>query len=113
MSSRENKDSESWDKGVPFDLISSIKHLRRKFERAHFKLGLVTKNLCYSLLHDGAKRAHHDEKLRALLQIKAFVGQVATERFNADIRRQTLPATFKAFYDLYVEGPLIEIRVIF
>lgn len=118
MSLWDNKDDEPWDKDVPADLVPAIKHLRHEFELAHFKVGWVTRQLCYAQLHEGRKKAHcTDSEFRdyqeGLVWLRSFAGKVATQKFDAALKVGTPPAIFKAFYDFYLDCLTPEILRIF
>ncbi|MEO6815670.1 MAG: hypothetical protein ABI177_03135 [Edaphobacter sp.] len=104
---------EPWEKNVPTDLIPAIKHLRKSFDRLHWGCGQSTQKYCYSLLHDETADDPDKEYLNYLLGVKARIGAAAAERFNHLLEQKTLPASFKAFFDLYLDGMTVQALKIF
>jgi hypothetical protein len=117
MSLWNNQGSERWDKNVPASLIPAIKHLRQTFEMVHCNFGLLTESLCYKAIHNGTENENHKaaglsaEKCAKALKRK--IGAVATQRFDELVAENTPPSSFKAFYDLYLEGLKITALLIF
>jgi hypothetical protein len=107
------ENTEPWDKDVPTDLIPAIKHLRKSFDKAHWGCGGTTKVFCYSWLHNEPRDDPRKEYLNYLMHMKASVGQAATHRFHNLLKDETLPAIFKAFFDLYLEGMSVQALLIF
>jgi hypothetical protein len=113
MSLWDNDDSVSWEQSVPADLIPAVKHLRDSFKKTHFILGLcTTQPLCFAQLHNAIK-AEHTEQIGVLVELKARIGPEATARFHKLFRRGTAPAVFKAFFDFYIDGLTVQIRLTF
>ncbi|HEX4022390.1 MAG TPA: hypothetical protein VHX63_14690 [Acidobacteriaceae bacterium] len=107
------ENTESWDKGVPVDLIPAIKHLRESFDDAHSGYGITTQVFCYSILHNEAVDDPAKEYINYLMHMKLRVGSVATQRFHDLTKQGTPPAIFKAFYDLYLGSVNFEALNIF
>jgi hypothetical protein len=107
------ENTERWDKDVPTDLIPAIKHLRRSFDDAHWGCGRTTELFCYSLLHSESIDDPRKEYINYLMHMKVRVGQAATHRFHELAKEGTLPALFKAFFDLYLEGMSVQALLIF
>lgn len=108
--------SESWKKDVPADLFPAIEHLRDSFDSIHFQFGWTTSQLCYWQLHDHIPRLgtrNIQQYVDALESLKTRVGPVAAQRFAKLFCTATPPAIFKAYYDLYMDGLKIQIRLIF
>jgi hypothetical protein len=105
--------TEPWDKNVPAELIPAIKHLRKSFDEAHWGCGQTTQTVCYALLHHESVDDPRKEYLNYLKHMKARVGQVATHCFHSLVKEGTLPAVFKAFFDLYLEGVSVRALEIF
>jgi hypothetical protein len=97
------RQQEEWDKGLPPTLIPPLKHLRDAFEEAHWNYGRVSEELCYHRLHP-AEPGDITEYLQPLEQLKRWVGLAASQRFMALLNAGTAPATFKAFFDFYLDG---------
>ena len=98
------KDPEPWDQNLPTDLMPPIKHLRKTFDLNHFTYGQVTQKLCFWQLHPGTPDDEINEYLKPLQQLKSIAGAPATQRFIELLELKTEPATFKAFFDLYLDG---------
>lgn len=117
MSLWDNKEAALWDKNVPPDLIPAIKCLRDSFDDAHNYFGmLTTMPLCYLQLHNLNEKTGWSEPMeyaKALNQLKPRIGPAAQKKFIDFLSRKTLPATFKAFYDFYIDGLTVQARVIF
>ena len=103
------ENTEPWDKSVPIDLIPAIKHLREQFEEAHWKCGQVTEIFCFSQLHKIIADEKQYEYLKPFLQLKRMVGVAAEHRWQHMHDQGTLPATFRSYYDLYLEGTGVQI----
>ena len=107
---------ESWEKAAPADLLPAMNHLRDSFDSAHFNFGWPTTQLCYWRLHDGTPRLGTrdiQQYVDALPALKARVGPEATQRFVKLLSKETPPAIFKAFYDLYMDGLKFQLNLIF
>lgn len=113
MSLWDNKDAEQWESSVPADLQPAVKHLRKLFDKAHFNFGWTTKNLCFAQIHQSLQESEHKEHIQALVQLKAYIPPNTRKRFNDGIAQGTLPGTFKAFLDFYVEGLSCQAALIF
>jgi hypothetical protein len=108
--------SEPWKKDVPTELVPAVEHLRDSFDSIHFQFGWTTTQLCYWNLHDGRPRLGTrdiQEYVEALESLKGRVGPAATQRFAKLLRMATPPAIFKAYYDLYMDGLKLQVRLIF
>jgi hypothetical protein len=103
---------EPWDKEMPADLVPAVKAIRKVLADWHWKCGRVTEKLCYSLLHPEIQ-LDTTEYILPLRQLKGVVGFAATARFNQLVKQQVPPATFKAFYDLFVEGSATQLSAAF
>jgi len=106
---------ESWEKAAPADLLSAMNHLRDSFDSAHFNFGWTTTQLCYWRLHDGTLRLGTRDiqpYVDTLQALKARVGPEATQRFVKLLSKETPPAIFKAFYDLYMDGLKFQLNLI-
>jgi hypothetical protein len=107
---------ESWEKAAPVDLLPAMNHLRDSFDLAHFNFGWPTTQLCYWRLHDGTPRLGTRDiqpYVDTLQALKARVGPEATQRFVKLLSKETPPAIFKAFYDLYMDGLKLQLNLIF
>jgi hypothetical protein len=107
---------ESWEKAAPADLHSAMNHLRDSFDSAHFNFGYTTTQLCYWRLHGGTPRVGIRDiqpYVDTLEALKTRVGPEATQRFVKLLSKETPPAIFKAFYDLYMDGLKFQLRLIF
>ena len=107
---------ESWDETVPPDLVPAIKHLRDSFDTAHFHFGWPTTQLCYRRRHNGKLRLGTREiqqYLNVLPALQSRVGPGATHRFLTLLSKETPPAIFKCFFDLYMDGLKVQIHLIF
>jgi hypothetical protein len=107
---------ESWVKAAPADLLPAMNHLRDSFDSAHFNFGWTTTQLCYWRLHDGTPRFGTKDiqpYANTLQALKARVGLEATQRFTKLLSKETHPAIFKAFYDLYMDGLKFQLKLIF
>jgi hypothetical protein len=102
-----------WEKDVPADLIPAIKHLRKSFEDAHWGCGQSTKKYCYSLLHAEAADDPGKEYLNYLVLVKSRVGAFTAKGFDDLVWQKTLPAFFRAFFDLYLEALSVQVLQIF
>jgi hypothetical protein len=98
------KHPEPWDQNLPADLIAPIKHLRKHFDLNHFSNGWVTQKLCYFQLHPDDPIPEYKEFLEPLQNLKLIAGTNAAWRFIGLIKMQTAPATFKAYFELYLDG---------
>jgi hypothetical protein len=108
------EDYEPWENGVPADLVPAMKHLRDRFNYAHFEFGLVTRLLCYSQLHKNASQQEDlSDYAKALVQLKARIGLAASQRFNETFAQGTPSAIFKSFLDFYLEGLSVEALLIY
>ncbi len=101
---------------VPDELLAAVNHLHKSFDTIHFQFGWTTEQLCFWQLHGkqpkaGVRNLH--EYAEALPQLKQRVGTAASQRFDRMLARGTLPAIFKSFYDLYMEGLKVQIELIF
>jgi hypothetical protein len=95
---------DSWEKGVPDDLIPAVKHLRESFHDAHFGCGQATRLYCYAALHNEPADDPDKGFLKYLLHIQKTIPSAETRQFADLLKTRTPPATFKAYYDLYVNG---------
>ena len=98
------ENEEEWDKSVPADLIPAIEHLREGFDRAHFGCGWATRIYCYAALHKTTVDDPEKEFSNYLTHVKEMLGAAGVRQFNDRIREGTLPAIFKAYCDLYLDG---------
>jgi hypothetical protein len=102
------ENAEEWDKDVPADLIPAVKHLRKSFEMSHWKCFMVTEQVCLWCLHKNVLVDDLEEYVAAFQQLKLIVGAVATHSFLKLFAQKTPPATFRAFFDIYLEGVCTE-----
>ena len=98
---------EPWKKGVPADLIPAIDHLRESFDDAHWGCGRTTRIFCYAALHDEAPDDPDKEFLKYLLHIRKIIPSAEAREFADLLKTRTPPATYKAYYDLYVNGTCV------
>jgi hypothetical protein len=101
---------------VPIELMEAVEHLRKSFDTIHFQFGWTTEQLCYWRLHgENAKLGTRNlqEHVEALPHLKQSVGTAGGQRFDRMLSRGTPPAIFKAFYDLYMDGLKVQIRLVF
>jgi hypothetical protein len=93
-----------------------MNHLRDSFDSAHFNFGFTTTQLCYWRLHGGTPRIGVRDLqpfVDTLEGLKARVGPEAAQRFVKLLSKETPPAIFKAFYDLYMDGLKLQLHLIF
>lgn len=108
--------SDSAKTSVPTELLEAVEHLRESFDTIHFQFGWTTEQLCFWRLHGektkvGVRNFH--EYVEALPHLKQRVGTAGSQRFDRMLSRGTPPAIFKAFYDLYMDGLRLQIRLVF
>jgi hypothetical protein len=92
----------SWETSVSADLIPAIEHLRKSFGEALGGCAHVTGAMCYVLLHDEPVDAQSAGYTKDLFPILEKAGKAAHRRFNLSIQADTLSASFKGYFDLYL-----------
>jgi hypothetical protein len=103
-----------WEKHVPSDLISAVKHVRHSFEEAGWKSGTVTQQCCYALLHPEAGQSEEiREYASQLVILKGCVGPSSTQYFHDLLKRKTPSAILKAFFHLYQEVMAQAVKIAF
>lgn len=100
--------TEDWEANVPADLLPAVKALRDSFDDAHWNCGQITEKLGYAALHPGEQNQKMDEWIKPFRQLQTVVGPKAAQRFRLLMELGTPPAIFKAFYDLYLDGMLVQ-----
>ena len=94
--------SYSWEgEHVPSNLLDAVRHLRNLYETADWEFSEVTKNLCFATLHPESPLEHLDQYQTTLNHFKVIVGGAAWLSFCRIRGQGTVPAIFKAYFDLY------------
>ena len=106
------KITESWEVSCPANVIPAVKALRDSFGESHWKVGTVTQQLAYSVLHEEGEKGI-EENLSRLIELKKFAGATAAKRFSETIRAGTPPAIFRAFLNLYQDSLTVAILKVF
>lgn len=107
------KNPEQWDQNLPIDLIPPIKHLRKTLDDNHWTFGQVTEKPCYWQPHPESQDDGINDYLKPFQQLKGIAGAPATERLIELLKMKTEPATFKAFFDLYLDSISVTAIAIF
>ncbi len=72
------------------------------FEKIRKQHDSTTKQCCFAALHPGAVDPKAlDDHMPYMQRLKDDAGLIAARSFNGHERLKTLPATFKAYFDLY------------
>lgn len=104
------------DESMPADLKPAIEALSKTFDEAHWEFGELTRVLCFARLHN-VSQTLNDEEIKKFIpplwHAQGQVGPAAALRFNELWKKHTLPATFKAFVDLYIDGVTMRMLLIF
>lgn len=103
-----------WEKRVPEDLISAVKHVRNQFKDARWKSGTITQQCCYAALHPRESPSDNlPEFLSALTTLKAIVGPNTTQFFHDFLKRGTPSAILAAFFHFYQELMAVQVKSAF
>jgi hypothetical protein len=101
---------------IPAELLAAVEHLQKSFDTIHFQFGWTTEQLCFWQLHGEKTKAgtrNFHEYVEALPHLKQRVGSASSQRFDKMLSRGIPPAIFKAFYNLYMDGLKLQIRLLF
>ena len=90
---------------VPTNVVLAIKHVRGVFENISLQYRSTTRHCCYAALHpDPMGSAELDSYKQHLQILMDGAGPGVAASFRACENLNTLPAIFKAYFDLYRNG---------
>jgi hypothetical protein len=95
---------------VPPSVVLAIEYLRSVFENISRQYESNTRYCCYAALHpDAVVSAELESRQQHLQRLMDWAGPGVAASFRAYENLNTLPATFKAYFDLYRNGigPLV------